>query len=222
MRARYLFLAVFLVATAAAALAKGEPLDLLGRLPVLSQGRVMPLDSLARLAVWQIAQSRNAAGLPPLRWLAGLLFDPGATSDDRVFFIGQPDTPAALGLGTRGRGRYSLHQLQPGLDRLYDLTDAIARRGDGARDAVEADLLHLRRAVDLYSNLRGAFDFARPDPRVNWTPLLSGPPSDCRAWDPTPCSRCSMVSSVARRRRGTLAPPARSFDGGRKAGRTPS
>ena len=166
MRARYLFLAVFLVATAAAALAKGEPLDLLGRLPVLSQGRVMPLDSLARLAVWQIAQSRNAAGLPPLRWLAGLLFDPGATSDDRVFFIGQPNTPAALGLGTRGRGRYSLHQLQPGLDRLYDLTDAIARRGDGARDAVEADLLHLRRAVDLYSNLRGAFDFARPDPRL--------------------------------------------------------
>jgi hypothetical protein len=124
----------------------GPPVDEIGRLLVLSDGRLMPLDSFARLAVGQIAQARGAAGQGPMQWVARVLFDPASTLDDAVIFVGHPDTPAALGLGSAGRGRYTLRQLQPGLARLDDLAAQISRRG-GASDAVEADVLRLKQAV---------------------------------------------------------------------------
>jgi ferredoxin-NADP reductase/ABC-type transport system involved in cytochrome c biogenesis permease subunit len=146
----------------ARAAADGPPLAELGRVLVLSDGRVMPMDSWARLLTGRVSGTRSAAGEAPLRFVSRLLFSPASAQDVPIIQVAHPDTMAAIGLGTAGRGHYSLSQLAAGRARLTEITDALARTPDAPLDAVEADLVHLRSSLDLLGALVTGMEFTRP------------------------------------------------------------
>ena len=96
---RSLLLALLLLPVATPARAEGPaPVESLKRLPVQHDGRVMPLDTLARETVWNVTGSHSWNGEDPAATFTGWLFDPRATAAAPVVKLGSKALAAAAGL----------------------------------------------------------------------------------------------------------------------------
>ncbi|MEX2043936.1 MAG: cytochrome C biogenesis protein, partial [Opitutus sp.] len=133
-----------------------------GVLPALVNGRVKPLDTVARtsLLMLQGRQRLTAAdgrGVTPEEWLLDMLFSPAVADHYSVFEIVHPDMLAMLELRTesgQGGKRFSLHQLLPKiaeLDRQAKLADATEAP---LRSHFQRAVLQLRNSVALYQRLQ--------------------------------------------------------------------
>jgi len=96
---RSALLVLALVPIAGAARAEGAaPVDALRHLPVQNDGRVMPLDTLARETVWSVTGSHAWKGEVPVATFTGWLFDPGIAAAAPVVKLGSADLAQAAGL----------------------------------------------------------------------------------------------------------------------------
>ena len=146
-----------------AARAEVASCDRFGLLPVLANGRVMPMDSFARNTLLRLSgKSRFQRTLPASSWLARVLFTPEATRNDEVFLVNNPEVLEGLGIPGEGRRRVSLDALQPVLSRLDEQAAAAWRIPPEARSPVEEELVRLYLAVGEYISLVSAFSFALP------------------------------------------------------------
>lgn len=116
------------------------PLEPLSRVPILENGRVMPLDTFARNVLVSISGRTTAEGGPAIAWLARVLFAPDHASRDRVFLVSRPDTFEALGLSADPpRRRVSFVEIHPALMRLRDTSDP--------------DMMRLAASIESYMHL---------------------------------------------------------------------
>ncbi len=86
-----------LLLVAGATVRAGSP-DPLGRLPVQHDGRVMPLDTLARESVWQITGASAWHGEEPMASFTGWLFDPAGGAHALCIKVGSSAFARELGL----------------------------------------------------------------------------------------------------------------------------
>lgn len=84
----------------AAALPDAPPTEALRALPIQHDGRVMPLDTLAREATWQVTGRRAYDGIDPVRLVLGWSFDPEGWAGERIIPLG-PAMAAHLGIEGR-------------------------------------------------------------------------------------------------------------------------
>ena len=126
-----------------------------GRLPVLVNGRLKPLDTTARSSLLQL-QGRQTVTTPdrrrlqPIEWLLDVTLRPEIAEAYQHFEIVHPDVLAIFGLQPRdGQGdkRFSLRQLRPKLDELQRQ----ARLADQVESAVRTPFQ--RAVIQLYGNL---------------------------------------------------------------------
>ncbi|HQR30585.1 MAG TPA: cytochrome c biogenesis protein CcsA [Anaeromyxobacteraceae bacterium] len=90
--------AALLLSLAAAQVRAATPAETLKRLPVQHDGRVMPLDTLAREAVWNVTGSYSWKGEDPVVTVVGWLSDPQAAANAPVVKIGSDALANAAGL----------------------------------------------------------------------------------------------------------------------------
>ncbi len=90
--------AALLLSLAAPRALAATPAETLRRLPVQHDGRVMPLDTLAREAVWNVTGSYSWKGEDPVLTLVGWLADPQAAANAPVVKVGSEALAAAAGL----------------------------------------------------------------------------------------------------------------------------
>ncbi len=133
-----------------------------GRLPVLVNGRIKPLDTVARtsLLVLQGRQRVAAPGgrtLSPVEWLLDMLYKPAAANAYPVFEVVHPDVLTLLNLtpadGAGGK-RFSYTQIGPGLpeiDRQARLADAVE---SPQRTPFQRAVIQLRDGILLYQSLQ--------------------------------------------------------------------
>ncbi|MBE35870.1 MAG: cytochrome C biogenesis protein [Opitutaceae bacterium] len=97
-----------------------------GKLPILVNGRVKPLDTVARTALLQF-QGRQRVTTPdeskvsPIEWLITVFFDSTKSDTYRTFEIVHPDVLSIFDLKTQDgdkKKRFSFNQLQAGLPEL--------------------------------------------------------------------------------------------------------
>jgi ABC-type transport system involved in cytochrome c biogenesis permease subunit len=143
-----------------------------GRLPVLVNGRVKPIDTVARtsLLMMQGRQRVTAAdgtSLTPVEWMLEMLFSPGRADVLQVFEIVHPDLLALLNLSTTdgaGGKRFSAQQLSKGLSEL----DRQAKLADETESAVRTPFqrgtVQLRDALVLYQRLQTTVCAIGPEP----------------------------------------------------------
>jgi cytochrome c-type biogenesis protein CcsB len=100
---------------------KGE-VAALRRLPVQHDGRVMPLDTVAREAVFDVTGKRTIWGLDPVAIVLGWAFEPNGWVVQPIVPVGSAQLAAEIGLapGTRWTSFQTLAQNA----RLLDLIDA--------------------------------------------------------------------------------------------------
>jgi ABC-type transport system involved in cytochrome c biogenesis permease subunit len=95
-----------------------------GKLPVVFQGRLKPIDTLARNSLQilndrQTFEGNDGSRQPAIRWLLDLITRPGDEAGHRVFRIDNTEVLDSLGLQRRKGLRYSYAELQPKSDEIH-------------------------------------------------------------------------------------------------------
>ena len=121
----------------------------LGKLPITANGRITPLDSVARNALLEIREkqtlniepwkswSEHPKIVPAIEWLANLMMNPAVADEWPVFRIDNPDLISLLKLPEKDLAKksdgkhYSWNQVQPMLDTF----DKESRRVSGIEAA---------------------------------------------------------------------------------------
>jgi ABC-type transport system involved in cytochrome c biogenesis permease subunit len=164
-----------------------------GDLPVLHDGRVMPMDTYARLALLQFS-GRSAFGKEPaISWFARLLFVPDSTRDDAFFLVNHPEVLDAMGVprfqalpgqkkpSTR---RFTYSHLVDGMGKLAELYEQAQKVEPKQRDLVAQEAVRLFENLITYRQLASVFTHERPIPGLQ-IPLLRerlGLPADVTAF----------------------------------------
>ncbi len=138
-----------------------------GTLPVVSNGRVQPLDSLARNALLSIHGKQSVPGddapAAPAAWLAELNFKPELADTRKIFPIHHDDL---LGLTKLTRGEeksYSYAQLQPSFTAVQPEAKRIGATDSKTWSPYEKALMLLTRNLTLYNQLKHALALSGQD-----------------------------------------------------------
>ncbi len=154
-----LFLGLTLGAQAGPGLSTGSAWPLL---PVLHNGRVMPVDSFARSLLLSFSGRGTFERQPAEQWLARLFFAPDLAAADPIFLINHPEVLEALNLSGRERTRVSAAQLRPVAAELARLVRAAAHRATDERSPVDVELIRLHNNLQLYEQLEQGLAVVRP------------------------------------------------------------
>ena len=133
-----------------------------GRLPVLHDGRIKPLDTVARTSLLLIqnrqrVRTPDGTTLDPRQWLLDVCFRPESADTYPVFRIDNDQVLALLHLaasdGDRGV-RFSFRQLEPHLPAIAAQATRAERIESAQRGPYERELLKLRGRLARYIGLR--------------------------------------------------------------------
>src|SRR6202048_1409358 len=153
--------------------ASGLDIDGLIRLPVLVGGRVMPMDTLARMSLSMMNHhgtfSVDGKVEPASRWLLDVFMMPRRADAAKVFEVTNPDI-----LGLFGRqevsgkpGSYSYSDCEPFLGEIGKQAGLAAQTEAQTRNAFQRGIIKLRDALRIYLLLKNSIqaedspDFAR-------------------------------------------------------------
>ncbi|MEO5961376.1 MAG: cytochrome C biogenesis protein, partial [Opitutaceae bacterium] len=135
-----------------------------GRLPVLVNGRVKPLDTVARTALLtmqgrQRVTSPDGRTLAPGEWLLDMLYRAHQADHYQVFEVTHPDILAMLNLSAEdgaGRKRFAVRQFAGKLSEL----DRQAKLADDTESALRTPfqraVVQLRNSVAFYQRLQNS------------------------------------------------------------------
>jgi len=129
-------------------------------LPVLYEGRSMPLESAGRLVLYRLAGRSRVGELDAGQWFVRLLLDPFRAIEDQVFLVNNPATLDAIGYPDPDRGRFSYVDLFPTLSLLNTLAVELVTLGRDL-DVTEQELVELANNVRLFEGLASTFDIFR-------------------------------------------------------------
>jgi len=133
---------VVLAALLAGAAAQAAPAESLRALPVQHDGRVMPLDTLARETVWSVTGAAAWNGEDPLATFSDWLFDPETASTTPIVKLGSPALARELDLPATTTHVSFMRLVQNpkllALVQAFHQAEAEGRPAAGVMKAVEA------------------------------------------------------------------------------------
>lgn len=150
----------------------GFKLTEFGKLPVLLNGRVQPLDSVARNSLLQIRTKQTVlledgkTSMPAIQWLAETLMKPDVADTRKIFRIDHPEVLALLKLPEKEK-YHSANDIKPAIAEMQKQTDRIARVDEKLRTPFEQQIMKLANGLMLYNRLKNSLkhetttDFAK-------------------------------------------------------------
>jgi ABC-type transport system involved in cytochrome c biogenesis permease subunit len=160
-----------------------------GKLPVVFDGRLKPLDSLARNSLLQIRQTQTAYLEPwkewyerqkkisATEWLANVMMNPATADDWPVFRVDNPDLIVFLKLPEKSKAQqqdgkhYSWNQIMPSLQALDAENERIETNVPSAsRNAYEQAAVKVHARLELYAQLKNTI---QPADAQNWKSELA-------------------------------------------------
>ena len=150
----------------------GLDTDSFARLPVLVGGRVMPMDTLARislLALNHFGSYRTSDGKvrQPAEWLLEVLITPERADSAKVFYVNNPEVLDLIGFSDRKETLYSFSDLKGSLTKIEDQSALAGQVESQTRNPFQRDIVKLREALLIYLRLKstiqveGSADFAK-------------------------------------------------------------
>jgi len=153
------------------------------QLPITANGRIEPMDSLARNALLEIRekQTLNAEPwkdwnqspriIPASEWLAYVMMNPAVADDWPVFRVDNPDLISLMKLPDRDSAKksdgkhYSWNQLQPMLEAFGKENERVQKKEAANRTAYENAIAKMQERLQLYASLRNT---VQPAGAQNW------------------------------------------------------
>ncbi|HVC08800.1 MAG TPA: cytochrome c biogenesis protein CcsA [Elusimicrobiota bacterium] len=138
----------------------GFNLDGLSDIPVLSEGRVKPLLTVARASLLMLSgrQELDSAdgGLGAEAWLMDALTKPRVADSYRIFLIDNPDLLSLLDLPASGRRRFAFTELEPSLGVFSFQVARAEKEDDSQRSRFDSAVLALAERLILYQRIKNA------------------------------------------------------------------
>ncbi len=130
----------------------------LGKLPVWSDGRMKPLDSVARQSLLnfsglQVIREEKGESASGMDWMAEVLFDPEAAASRPVFLIQHPDLRTLVNLKPEDEKRLTLRQLIRSVDGIEQQADLAASVAAEQRSPFQKEVVSLRQRMMLSHRL---------------------------------------------------------------------
>ena len=150
--------AVWLVSSGRPPKFENLPFDLnqFARIPISHEGRVMPLDTLARVSLRVMSgkgELRTDKGrVPAIQWLAELMGTPQHSLGAKVFRIDDPDVKAVLKLDPDEK-MFAYEQLTPRWDEFWQQVQKANRVERNRRDRFQRAVMELAGHVNLFERL---------------------------------------------------------------------
>jgi ABC-type transport system involved in cytochrome c biogenesis permease subunit len=159
-----------------------------GRLPLTANGRIEPIDSLARNSLLEIrekqtlnlepwkAWNQHPKIIPATEWLAYLMMNPTVADDWPVFRVDNPDLISLLKLPEKDAAKksdgkhYSWNQMQPTLDTFEKESQRVQGIDAANRTAYENAIAKLHQRLFLYVQLKNTL---QPADAQNWPAELA-------------------------------------------------
>lgn len=140
----------------------GFEIERFGRLPVLLNGRIKPLDTVARTSLLIIhgKQTLRTDGgtLSAMDWLAELLMNPNEADQRKIFVIRNPETLTALGWKPDAGKYFSFQQFVPHLQEIEQQA-ALAQKVEAQlRSSFQRDIVKLYERLTLYHRLANSLE----------------------------------------------------------------
>jgi hypothetical protein len=141
--------------------ASGFDVTSFGKLPVLAGGRVMPLDTLARVSLSQMnhhgidgtANNESSAQVATQsQWLMDVFMMPEHADIAKVFEVTNPDILDLF--GWQKPGNYSFNDLQPFFGQIEQQAGLAAQTDSEVRNAFQRGIIKLRDVLRLYVQLK--------------------------------------------------------------------
>jgi ABC-type transport system involved in cytochrome c biogenesis permease subunit len=131
-----------------------------GRLPILANGRVMPMDTLARLSLIAMnhhgtCTTSDGKNLAQVRWLLDVFAIPENADAAKVFEVTNPEVLALFGWQeTAGKAtNYSFNDFKPFLIKIEKQAASAVQTEPATRNAFQRGVIRLRDALGLYVQL---------------------------------------------------------------------
>jgi len=150
---------------------KASPFDFarFGRLPVLADGRLKPLDTVARTGLLMLQgrqriESSSKAPIVPEEWLLDVLFRPDVADQYRIFRVDNPDVLSLFGIAggdSAEQVRFSFSQLSGGIPELDRQAQLASQVDAQARSAFQRAVIELRSHLEYYNRLK--YSLQAPD-----------------------------------------------------------
>ena len=136
----------------------GIHLDEFGRLPVLVNGRVMPMDTLARLSLLEMnhhgtCTTPDGKVLPPIRWLLDVFMMPEHADAAKVFEVTNPDVRGLFGWQVTSGKTNSFNDFKPFFGEIEKQAGLAAQMEAESRNAFQRGIVKLRDSLGLYIQL---------------------------------------------------------------------
>src|ERR1700744_6068382 len=159
-----------------------------GQLPVVFNGRMKPVDSLARNSLLQLREKQtlnlepwkewyqNPKLIPATEWLANVMMNPAVADGWPVFRVDNPDLIAFLKLPAKNLAQhqdgkhYSWNQIAPSLDAFDKENERVEKIEGAQRDAYEHAVIKVHARLELYAQLRNTI---QPQDSENWKQELA-------------------------------------------------
>lgn len=134
----------------------------LARIPVLHEGRIKPLDTVARIMLQQFHGSDSFGNASAITWMAELLFDPETAMNQPVFCVPSPSVRAMIELPQEASHCYSYRVLSKQLETRKNQITQIAAKSNDTLSASEKAIWQLYEDVADFSQLAGSFSLLLP------------------------------------------------------------
>jgi len=144
-----------------------------GKIPVLLDGRVQPIDSVARNALLSmsgkssVSDRQNGIEMVPVEWLLEAMTKSKLADTRKIFRLENLELRALLNNHAGRLGYVSLDELRPHLERIEKEAQQVqAHKEPQQRSGYERDLMHLYQSLILYQRIQttllpdGTSDFA--------------------------------------------------------------
>ncbi len=160
-----------------------------GQLPVVADGRLKPMDSLARNSLLQIYERQTFNTEPwvewpqkpkiisATEWLANVMMNPQVADAWPVFRVDNPDLITLLKLPEKNAAQhqdgehYSWNQIAPQLSTFDTENERVDKIEPSERNAYERDVIKVHARMELYAQLKNAI---QPEDAQDWKSELAG------------------------------------------------
>jgi ABC-type transport system involved in cytochrome c biogenesis permease subunit len=154
-------------------------LDTFSRIPVSADGRVKPLDTVARNSLMIMSDRQTFEGdgkrESAVRWLVELFAVPEISRTREIFRIDQPDVLALIGKRQEDGKRFSMETLMARISQISEQARMASQIPAGERNNFQGHILELYSQMDLYMQL-SRFDKPYMVPPFtadeDWQPLI--------------------------------------------------
>lgn len=134
----------------------------LATMAVLHDGRIKPVETMARHTLTQWSGRDNLKGRSALSVMAEIIFAPEKTGDHHLFRIDNPEVAVAIGMTPVTNRLYTYRQIEPGLERLQTLAAQADTVEADKRSIFEQEVLRTFGNVANFLNLTRSMQYAIP------------------------------------------------------------